>query len=318
MNRTRYNRSMGRFEQQPDGAAPSPGDPGNLLTRRRFLATAGLCTAGLTFYAGEIDRHAIEIVSQTIHITNLPDAFHGMRIAQLSDIHYDNFSEPGFVRHAIQKINALAPDMVLFTGDYVSKGPSSRVLNEDHAQHCAAILNDVLCPQRYAVLGNHDASVGAAMVTDALTSNGIPVLSDTYRALERDGQRVWLVGLHDAGTLSALPDLNAATPPAGDEPVLLMVHEPDYADILMASPLAARTDLMLAGHSHGGQIRLPVIGPLFRPPWGKKYVNGLFHFPQNGKTVQLYVNRGLGTVGLPLRFYCPPEITLITLSAEPV
>jgi len=319
VNRNRYNTAMGTYEQHADGVDPAAGDPGSLLTRRRFLTTAGLCTAGLTFYSGEIDRHAIEIVSQTIHIANLPDAFHGLRIAQLSDIHYDNFSEPGFVRHAVQKINALAPDVVLFTGDYVSKSPISHALIEQHAQHCAGILKDVTCPQRYAVLGNHDVSVGAKMVTRTLVENGIPVLVDAYRPLERDGRRIWLVGLQDAACIfNITPDTVAATPPVGNEPILLMVHEPDYADNLMQTALSARVDLVLSGHSHGGQIRLPVVGPLFRPPFGKKYVNGLFHFPQNGRTLQLYVNRGLGTVGLPLRFYCPPEITLITLSAEPV
>jgi len=308
---------MGELEQHAEGVDSSAGVSGSLLTRRRFMATAGLGTAGLVFYSGEIDRHAIEIVNQTIHIPTLPDAFHGLRIVQLSDIHYDNFSEPGFVRHAVEKINALAPDVVLFTGDYVSKGPISHAISEHHAQYCAAILKDVTCPERHAILGNHDVSVGPKMVTRALVENGIPVLSDNYSALERDGQRIWLVGLRDAGTANVPPDTVAATPPAGDEPILLMVHEPDYADDLLQTALSERVSLVLSGHSHGGQIRLPVVGPLFRPPLGKKYVNGLFHFPQNGRTLQLYVNRGLGTVGLPLRFYCPPEITLFTLSAEP-
>jgi len=82
--------------------------------------------------------------------------------------------------------------------------------------------------------------------------------------------------------------------------------------------LGQRANLVLAGHSHGGQIRLPGIGPIFTPPLGKKYVSGLYRFPHADTTSLLYVNRGLGTVGLPLRLWCPPEITLITLSAEPV
>ena len=306
---------MGPFEQHAGGGEPSPG---NLLTRRRFLTTAGLCTTGFAFYAGEIARHAIETVPITIYIANLPDAFHGLRIAQLSDIHYDNFSEPSFVRHAVNKINDLAPDLVLFTGDYVSKGPTPYALNKHHAELCAGILKDVTCPERYAVLGNHDMAVGPHAVTAALVSNGIPVLIDSYRALERDGQRLWLVGLNDAGTAGIRPDPIAAAPPAGTEPILLMVHEPDYTDYLLDSPLGARTDLIFSGHSHGGQVCLPIIGPLFEPPWGREYVKGLFRFPRKDKTVQLYVNRGLGTVGLPLRLNCPPEITLITLSAEPV
>jgi hypothetical protein len=308
---------MDGSQQKDSAAGPSAGK----LTRRSFLAAAGLSTAGLVFYSGEIARHEIEIVQRTVYIADLPSAFHGLRIAQLSDIHYDNFSEPGFVRRAVQHINALAPDLVLFTGDYVSKAPGMSTLGPQHAHLCAEILKEVACTERYAVLGNHDVSISAAVVTEALVTNGIPVLADAYHPLERDGQRLWIVGLKDADLLIFPPDLQAATPPAlPNEPILLMVHEPDYTDILLTSPLGARTDLVFSGHSHGGQIRVPMLGPVFLPTLGKKYVEGLFRFPATGneKSVQLYVNRGLGTIGLPLRLNCPPEITLITLSAEPV
>jgi len=194
-------------------------------------------------------------------------------------------------------------------------------LTARHSHLCAEILKEVACPQRYAIMGNHDVFVGSEIVTRALVENGIPVLSDTWQSIERGGQRLWLVGLRDASTRSVPPDLDAAMPPAlPQEPILLMVHEPDYMDTLLDSALGRRTDLVLSGHTHGGQIRLPLIGPIYLPLLGQKYVEGLIPFPVAGtnKTVQLYVNRGLGTIGLPLRLNCPPEITLITLSAESV
>jgi predicted MPP superfamily phosphohydrolase len=305
-----------------DATGPLPsGLPSGLMTRRGFLAAAGLSATGFAFYTGEIARHAIEIVDRTIHIGNLPAAFHGYRIAQLSDIHYDQFSEPSFIRHAVKLINSLAADLVLFTGDYVTRAPGMYTLTSRHAWLCAEILKEVACPLRYAILGNHDVFVGAEIVTQALVQNGIPVLADSWVPLERDGKRVWLVGLRDASTLSVMPDLQASMPPAlPHEPIVVMVHEPDYVDTLLESPLGQRTDLVLSGHTHGGQIRLPIVGPLFLPTFGQKYVMGLMRFPtaNPGKTVQLYVNRGLGTVALPMRMNCPPEITLITLSAEPV
>ena len=98
-------------------------------------------------------------------------------------------------------------------------------------------------------------------------------------------------------------------PAKPDGPVLLMAHEPDYADDVVAHPRGPLVDLMLAGHSHGGQIRLPWVGPLVLPPMGVKYPEGHYRFNQ----MQLYVNRGIGTVGLPFRLNCPPEITVITL-----
>jgi predicted MPP superfamily phosphohydrolase len=90
-----------------------------------------------------------------------------------------------------------------------------------------------------------------------------------------------------------------------------MAHEPDYADTVMAHPRGHLVDLMLSGHSHGGQIRLPFLGPLILPPLGEKYPEGHYRFNR----MQLYVNRGIGTVGLPFRLNCPPEITVITLQS---
>jgi len=106
-----------------------------------------------------------------------------------------------------------------------------------------------------------------------------------------------------------VPDLGSAIPANPDGPVLLMSHGPDYADEVLAHPRGRLVDLMLAGHSHGGQVRLPLVGALHTPPGGKKYVEGLFRIGR----MQLYVNRGIGTVGVPFRLNCPPEITLLTL-----
>jgi len=300
----------------PGNSSSPSGKSGRLFTRRQFIAVTTVAATGLAFYPGEISRHELEVVPLTVYIPNLPSSFHGMRIAQLSDIHYDNFTEPFFVRRAVRHINALAPDLVLLTGDFVSKGPMMYTLNERHSQFCAEALSHITCPHRYAIMGNHDVAVGVDVVTDALFHHGIPTLWDAHVPLERGKDRIWLVGLKDI-SVAPNPDLKLAMP-KGPEPVLAMVHEPDYMDTLMESPLGQRANLVLAGHSHGGQVRLPGIGPIFTPPLGKKYVSGLYRFPHAGTTSLLYVNRGLGTVGLPLRLWCPPEITLITLSAEPV
>jgi hypothetical protein len=129
--------------------------------------------------------------------------------------------------------------------------------------------------------------------------------------LERNGSRIWLCGIADAGT--SLPDLNLTIPKAPDGPVILMAHEPDFADVVVQHPRFPLIDLMLSGHSHGGQIRLPFTGPLVLPPMGRKYPEGHYRFKQ----MQLYVNRGIGTVGLPFRLNCPPEITVVTLQPAP-
>lgn len=284
-----------------------PGSPRSQFTRRQFIVGSGVAAAGMVLYSGEVARHEIEIVDRTFHITNLPDPFHGFRIVQLSDIHLDEFTEPYFLERAVRRINDLKADLVALTGDFVTRGSITFIAGKHAAHRCAEILSTLTAPQVYAVLGNHDIAVDAALVTRCLTQARIPVLINSNVPIERKGTRFWLCGLEDPGT--SHPDLDLAVPAKPDGPVILMAHEPDYADTVIQHPRGPLIDLMLSGHSHGGQVRLPVIGPLILPPMGQKYVEGYFRFNQ----MQLYVNRGLGTVGLPFRLNCPPEITVITL-----
>jgi len=283
----------------------------HLITRRSFLSASASIVAGAALYSGEIERHWIRISRRDVSILGLHADFDGLRMAQLSDIHLDEFTEPYFLHEAIDRINALHPDIVLLTGDFVTKSPISTTFFKDAAWHCAGMLNQLTCPHRYASLGNHDVLVGREMVTEALNANGIAVLDNSYLPVERSGARFWLAGLDDP--LEGHPDPEAAIPASirnqPGEPIFLLCHGPDYADTLLEQPAGQAVALMLSGHTHGGQIRIPLIGPLALPPFGKKYVEGWFHLGN----MQLHVNRGLGTVGLPLRFNCPPEISLITL-----
>jgi predicted MPP superfamily phosphohydrolase len=288
------------------GASP---DQPQRFTRRHFLIGAGATAAGVALYSGEISRHEIDLVPRTLIIANLPSAFHGFRIAQISDIHLDEFTEPFFLERVVRNVNALDADMVLLTGDFVTHGSLTFIVGRSAAYRCAEVLSTLTCPLRFACLGNHDVAVGAPLVIDSLTSNGIPVLVDEYLPIERNGSRFWLAAVNDPGTTN--PRLELAVPPLPDGPVILMAHEPDYADIVLRHPRGRLVDVMLSGHTHGGQIRLPFMGPLVLPPMGKKYAEGLFHLD----TLQLYVNRGIGTVGIPFRLNCPPEITVFTLQS---
>jgi uncharacterized protein len=281
------------------------------ISRRLLLKTGVIGAAGLALYSGEIERHWIETKHIGIRLKNLPEAFEGLRIAQLSDIHMDQYTEPLFLRSVVDKVNAMRPDVVFLTGDFVSDGPAPLKFAVGSAWQCADILKALQCRSRYAVLGNHDVTVGERAVTEALTDNGVTVLTNAYLPLERDGGRIWLAGLDDP--VNGHPNVDLAIPASirnvRNEPVVLMCHAPDYADRLLAHPAGQAVGLMVSGHTHGGQIRLPWIGPLTLPSMGRKYVEGIFRFGG----MQLYVNRGLGTVGVPFRFDCPPEITLITL-----
>lgn len=281
------------------------------ITRRRFLQLSGLGAAGVLAYSGEFERHHLDITHRTVELTRLSPALDGVRIAQISDFHYEQYTEPYFIRHVVEQVNRQAPDLVMLVGDYVSEGPMPKSFGAKSSYPCAEILSGIHCPQRWCVLGNHDATVGPEIVTDALQLHGLPVLANQHVPFERDGARLWIGGVKDVGRSD--PDLDLATPrglQTAEEPVILLAHEPDYADRVVKH---GGVDLMLAGHSHGGQVRVPFVGAIYTPPLGRKYVEGLFHL-DNG--LQLYVNRGIGAVGVPFRFDCRPELTMLTLRSS--
>ncbi len=280
------------------------------VTRRAFLAGAAAAGIGLATYSGTHARHEFDLNVRELPIRDLADAFVGFRFVQISDIHLEEYTEAFFLERIVEQINRLEPEVVLITGDYVSRGPRELPVAWHAAGVCAEILSKLKAPQRFGILGNHDVNVGANHVIPPLEAHGTPILVDSYVALERGRDLLWLAGADDAGTRH--PDLNLAIPPYVniDEPCILMCHEPDFADHVVQHPRFPLIDVMLSGHTHGGQIRLPLAGPLILPPMGQKYVEGLFHFDH----MQLYVNRGLGTVGLPFRLNCPAEITHFTLT----
>jgi predicted MPP superfamily phosphohydrolase len=281
------------------------------MTRRRFLVGGSLVAGGLALYGGEIERHWIEITHRDVFIPGLPQAFDGFRIAQLSDIHLDEYTEPFFLSDAVRDVNRLNPDVVFLTGDFVTHGILPRRLAIGAAWQCANLLNQIQCPHRYAVLGNHDVLIGPQDIIAALTANSITVLDNAHLPIERAGARFWLAGLDDP--VEGTPDPELAIPASirnvRHELIVLLCHAPDYVDDLLTSPAGRAVSLVLSGHTHGGQIRVPLIGPLVLPPLGRMYVEGWFRFG----SLQLYVNRGLGAVGVPFRFNCPPEIALLTL-----
>jgi hypothetical protein len=225
----------------------------------------------------------------------------------------DQYTEPLFLRYAIERINQLNPDVIFLTGDFVSNEIMSKKFEQGAAWQCANMLTELKCPERYAILGNHDVAVGAQHVIAALTANRIAVLDNSCLPIERAGARFWLAGLADP--LEDHPNPDLAIPISirhiPDQPVVLLCHAPDYVDTLLAHPAGSAVSLMLSGHTHGGQIRLPFVGAMQLPLLGRKYIEGWFRLQQ----LQLHVNRGLGTVGVPFRFDCPPEISLITLRA---
>ena len=266
-------------------------------------------TAGAVALAGDgilIEPNFPHLVRREFALNRLPERMDGFTIALLSDFHYDPYFSVHPLRAAIPMVNHLHPDLIVLTGDFVSVpmfgNPEKGALA---AEPCAQLLRNMNAPYGlWAVLGNHDNDTDPQYVTQALKAHNIHVLINQSQAIEHDGARFWLGGVNDVFSHDADVPKTLQSVPDG-EAVVMLVHEPDFADIVSQYPV----DLQLSGHSHGGQIRIPFLPPLFLPRFARKYYLGTYHI--GGLT--LYTNPGLGTIEVPVRFDCPPEITLVTL-----
>ena len=246
------------------------------------------------------------IVRENFFLPRWPERMNGFTIALLSDFHYDDYFSVHPLHAAIPLVNGLRPDLIALTGDFVSvplAGDAAKGAVD--AEPCARLLRQLKAPHGlWAVLGNHDCNTDPQYITHALQAEGISVLANQSAPIERDGARIWLAGVNDV--LSETADLaeTLRSVPTG-EAVVLLAHEPDFADEAARFPI----DLQLSGHSHGGQVRIPFLPPLYLPAMARKYVLGRYRVGE----LDLYTNAGLGTVDLPVRLNCPPEITVLTL-----
>jgi len=239
----------------------------------------------------------LTIEHQQIQLHRLPPALDGFRIVQLSDLHHSPFTSRGQIERAVETANSLQPDIVALTGDYVSK-------EREYAAPCAELLGR-LRPKHgvFAVLGNHDHWTDAALITDLFRAEGITVLVNQGMRFERNGAAFWLAGVDD--TMVGLEDLPLALAgSSATEFKLLLAHNP----IILRRAARAGVDLVLSGHTHGGQVSLRSD----RNAAGRQRRRLLKGLARQGET-QIYVTRGLGTVVLPVRFGCPPEVSLLEL-----
>lgn len=288
-----------------------PSAPRKLLSRRRFvqLASGGVVGAAAGAWHSLLFAPTNPVVTrEEVAIKGLPPQFAGLRIVQLSDLHYSGLVSEAYLGKCVQMANALNPDLIFLTGDYVTMEEWST--RADTTRNYIEPLPRILSPLRarigrFGVLGNHDVAVNPRGVSAALIEAGIHLLRDERVALTLEGGRLPLVGLADFGT----QQVNQKRAFAGidpDEPALIMMHNPDLFEVGMDH----RNGLIFAGHLHGGQIRFPFVGPVYVPSrFGTKYLSGRF---QRGDLCML-VNRGIGVIHLRIRLNCRPEITLVTL-----
>jgi hypothetical protein len=235
---------------------------------------------------------------ERIWIDGLPEVFSSLRVVQISDIHYGLFLPQEWLAEAVERTNRLSPDMVVLTGDFVTYSraniePAAEILSRLRARH--GVL---------AVLGNHDFRVGAAAVTSALRRQRIEVLRNQHIALQLGGASLYMAGVDDYGYGADVRRAVRGIP--RDAATILLAHNPRIIS------LASRhgVSLVLAGHTHGGQVNIPLLGTVYgRSPERLRYKIG---WDRLG-TTQIYVSRGIGTIVLPWRLRCPAEIAHLEL-----
>ena len=274
--------------------------------RGSVTGLAGLAAAGFTVEGFLVEPQHAVAEHVEIKLRRLPEAFDGFRIAQLSDIHFGPYMTRPELDRAVNLAKDFQPDLVALTGDFVShpwRGHNG-LAGAKNAEPCADAFASWKSAPILAVLGNHDHWNDPDLVAGALAERGIEVLRNRARPVEKDGQRLWFAGVDDV--LEGRADLSGATKGlSASEVTVLLAHEPDYADLASKAGI----DLQLSGHSHGGQVRIPGVGPIVLPELARKYHTAL---NQVGN-LQVYTTRGIGVINPPVRLNCPPEVTLITL-----
>jgi predicted MPP superfamily phosphohydrolase len=272
----------------------------NRYHRRRQWVTTGLwllTQASDALALNQVDQ--LSVTRRRLGLRHLPPEFEGFRIAQLSDIHHSETYSDEQVARAVAETNRLAPDLVVLTGDYITS-------TRRYVPRVTELLGGFTAPEgTYAVLGNHDFWVDGEWIAGGLRRHGVEVLRNAHTRLRRGGAALQLLGVDDLWVRRS--DLGrAAAHTRPDEPRILLSHNPE----VLPEAAARGIDLVLAGHTHGGQVALPVIGaPHMNSYYRGKTLAG--HAVESG--TQIYVNRGLGTVFAPVRLHCPPEITVLEL-----
>ena len=224
-----------------------------------------LLAVGAIVYVTIIERFWLEVRPVEIKIAKLSESLTGLRIVLFSDVHLGFYYENHHLRKLVNKINELKPDVICFTGDLLDSREALPMIQE-----AARELNRLHAPLgKYAVLGNHDYRTDVEQVSRQLVAGGFRLLVNQSDVIVRNGAQVNLVGVDDV--LHGNPDLTQALSQVSDEnPTILLIHEPDYAETSSTFPI----DLQLSGHSHGGQVRIPFGGPVLTSRLGKRFNAG--------------------------------------------
>lgn len=273
------------------------------MNRRQFLKlSATTAVAGIIgSYPIFIERYLVQVNRYRIPVPKLPHQFNGFSIVQLTDLHYGSLVPLSFLRHVIGKANGLKKDVIVCTGDYVHRRDT-----KDEIDGIWPLLSELKAPLGvYSVLGNHDHWADSNRSAYWLERSGHNILSRT-QCFERKGKRLWIAGGGDLWEDHRDFDDILKNVPEEDCKIVL-AHNPDSAD----SSFSQRIDLMICGHTHGGQVNIPFYGTPVLPVKNKNYSFGL---KASRKGQPVFISKGIGWAVYPVRFNCFPEIAVLELT----
>ncbi|GHI01414.1 metallophosphoesterase [Neobacillus kokaensis] len=263
----------------------------------------GLSSGGY-YYANKIEPSMLSIEQMDIIHPLIPKSFDGIRIVQFSDTHLGFQYNIKQIKKLAHRINQLKPDIILFTGDLLDEPNKYTEINR-----LLPILDSLHAPLgKFCIFGNHDhGGYGSDLYRNIMEAANFTVLLNQSSTIKlQDGSRIYLLGIDDA--MLGTPDISIAMKNVPKHHfTILLSHAPDLAEDALRYPI----HLQLSGHSHGGQVKIPFIGALIKPPFAQKYLEGLYSLGDNNQ-LTLYVNRGIGTTRLPFRFLSKPELTVFT------
>ncbi len=303
------------LRRRPSAPGSPPADPPGLTRREALLRGGALAVggaaAGVGVWVGAIGPSRLALRRWEIPIPGLPAALDGVRIGHITDTHFGPLVTAGRIRRAMEMLNAEEPDLTVLTGDYVYGGPES-------IEPGISLLAEL--EARYgllAVRGNHEHWEGDAASRDAFARTGIPLIENGRRFLTVDGlqdeevpgESLAICGIGDlwAGVVDPAAAAAGVSP---DCPRLLLSHNPDAAERLPPAHPGLHFDLQISGHTHGGQLRFPVLGaPLVPSDFGDKYARGLVQ----GPAWPVLVSTGVGETVTPMRLGVRPEVGVIRL-----
>ena len=282
-----------------------------MLTRRQFIlgVTGGLVTAGPLAYSVGVEPRWLEVTHTAIPLSRPAPLREPVRIVQLSDFHLSRVVSLDFIAESVALALAQKPDLIALTGDYCTRGPRQL---EEYAKVLAPLA---AAAPTFACLGNHDGGAytkfwkGRGTIDQTigfLKAANIPCLVNEGRAIIVRGQPFQIVGTGDYWTGMCAPTVAfRETPPRGDAVRIVLNHNPDAKDGFRKSDW----DVMLCGHTHGGQVCLPFIGPPIVPVDDRRYIAGLYRWENRW----LHITRGVGNLH-GIRFNCRPEVSVLTLT----